>query len=35
MTDLTTQLAALETHLARYREKGILNLINGQNIAGL
>ncbi|WP_372988782.1 5-carboxymethyl-2-hydroxymuconate semialdehyde dehydrogenase [Sulfitobacter sp.] len=35
MTDLTTHLAALETHLARYREKGILNLINGQNIAGL
>ena len=34
MTDLATHLAQLETHLARFRDKGILNLIDGQDVAG-
>ena len=34
MTDLNTHLAKLETHLARFREKGIVNLIAGQDVAG-
>ena len=34
MTDLATHLAQLETHLARFRDKGILNLIGGQDVAG-
>jgi len=33
MSDLSTHLAKLETHLARYRDKGILNLINGEDAA--
>jgi 5-carboxymethyl-2-hydroxymuconic-semialdehyde dehydrogenase len=31
MSDLSTHLAKLETHLARYRENGILNLIDGKD----
>ncbi|MEH7830209.1 5-carboxymethyl-2-hydroxymuconate semialdehyde dehydrogenase [Gemmobacter denitrificans] len=34
MTDLATHLARLETHLARFRDKGILNLIAGADVAG-
>lgn len=34
MTDLATHLAKLDAHLARFRDKGILNLIDGQDIAG-
>lgn len=33
MTDLTTRLAKLETHLARFRETGLLNLIGGRDVA--
>jgi 5-carboxymethyl-2-hydroxymuconic-semialdehyde dehydrogenase len=33
MSDLSTHLAKLEAHLAHYREKGILNLISGQDVA--
>jgi 5-carboxymethyl-2-hydroxymuconic-semialdehyde dehydrogenase len=33
MSDLSTHLAKLETHLARYRDGGILNLIGGQDVA--
>lgn len=33
MSDLSTHLAKLEAHLARYRDKGILNLIGGQDVA--
>jgi 5-carboxymethyl-2-hydroxymuconic-semialdehyde dehydrogenase len=31
MSDLSTHLAKLKTHLARYRENGILNLIDGKD----
>ena len=34
MSDLSTHLAKIETHLARYRETGILNLIGGKDTAG-
>jgi 5-carboxymethyl-2-hydroxymuconic-semialdehyde dehydrogenase len=34
MTDLATHLAKLDTHLARFRDGGILNLIDGQDVAG-
>ncbi|MCA3449503.1 MAG: 5-carboxymethyl-2-hydroxymuconate semialdehyde dehydrogenase [Rhodobacter sp.] len=34
MTDLSTQLDRLERHLARFRAGGILNLIDGQDVAG-
>jgi 5-carboxymethyl-2-hydroxymuconic-semialdehyde dehydrogenase len=34
MSDLATQLARLEGHLARFRQGGILNLINGQSVPG-
>ena len=34
MSDLSTHLAKLETHLARYHETGILNLIGGKDTAG-
>jgi 5-carboxymethyl-2-hydroxymuconic-semialdehyde dehydrogenase len=34
MTDLATHLAKLDTHLARFRSGGILNLIDGQDVAG-
>jgi 5-carboxymethyl-2-hydroxymuconic-semialdehyde dehydrogenase len=34
MTDLTTHLAALDGHLRRFRESGILNLIDGEDRAG-
>ncbi len=34
MTDLAIHLAKLNTHLARFREAGILNLIGGQDVAG-
>ncbi|PLL12152.1 5-carboxymethyl-2-hydroxymuconate semialdehyde dehydrogenase [Tabrizicola sp. TH137] len=34
MTDLATQLARLDYHLARFRDHGILNLIGGQDVAG-
>jgi len=34
MSDLATRLSQLDTHLARYRERGILNLIAGQDVAG-
>lgn len=34
MTDLTAQLARLDRHLARFRDRGILNLIGGQDVAG-
>lgn len=33
MTDLATHLAKLDGHLARFRDKGILNLIGGQDVA--
>jgi 5-carboxymethyl-2-hydroxymuconic-semialdehyde dehydrogenase len=33
MTDLAARLAKLDTHLARYRDGGILNLIAGQDVA--
>jgi 5-carboxymethyl-2-hydroxymuconic-semialdehyde dehydrogenase len=33
MTDLATQLAKLDIHLARFREGGILNLIDGKDVA--
>ncbi|MCO6411052.1 5-carboxymethyl-2-hydroxymuconate semialdehyde dehydrogenase [Hoeflea alexandrii] len=33
MSELSTHLAKLEAHLARYRDKGILNLIGGQDVA--
>lgn len=33
MSDLSTHLKKLETHLARYREKGILNMIGGEDVA--
>jgi 5-carboxymethyl-2-hydroxymuconic-semialdehyde dehydrogenase len=35
MTDLATHLEKLNGHLARFRDEGILNLINGQNVEGL
>ena len=34
MSDLATQLAKLDGHLARFRTAGILNLIDGQDVAG-
>lgn len=34
MTDLATHLAQLDGHLARFRDRGILNLINGQDVGG-
>lgn len=34
MTDLATNLALLETHLARFRDGGISHLINGQDVRG-
>ena len=34
MSDLSTHLARLERHLARFRDKGILNLIGGIDAAG-
>ena len=34
MTDLATHQAKLETHLARFRDTGILNLIGGRSVAG-
>ncbi|PTX04655.1 5-carboxymethyl-2-hydroxymuconate semialdehyde dehydrogenase [Pararhodobacter aggregans] len=34
MSDLTARLTQLDSHLARYREHGILNLIGGQDVAG-
>jgi len=34
MTDLATHLTKLDAHLARFRDKGILNLIDGQDVAG-
>ena len=34
MTDLATHLARLQPHLARFRDKGIVNLIAGQDVAG-
>ena len=34
MSDLVTQLAKLDGHLARFRDKGILNLIDGQDVPG-
>lgn len=33
MSDLSTHLVKLDSHLARFRDKGILNLINGQDVA--
>ena len=33
MTTLATHLARLDTHLARFRDSGILNLIDGQDVA--
>ncbi len=35
MTDLATHLDHLESHLARFRDTGILNLIDGKNVEGL
>src|SRR3990167_6292070 len=34
MSDLATHLARLDGHLERFSETGILNLINGQTVAG-
>ena len=34
MTPLQNHLARLETHLARFRETGIVNLIGGQDVSG-
>ena len=34
MTDLATHLAKLDGQLARFRDKGILNLIAGQDVSG-
>jgi 5-carboxymethyl-2-hydroxymuconic-semialdehyde dehydrogenase len=34
MTDLATHLQKLDSHLARFRDQGILNLIDGQDVAG-
>ncbi len=34
MSDLATRLAQLDTHLARFRDGGIVNLINGQDVPG-
>ncbi|MFA9230321.1 MAG: 5-carboxymethyl-2-hydroxymuconate semialdehyde dehydrogenase [Microgenomates group bacterium] len=34
MTDLATHITKLDHHLARFRDTGILNLINGQDVAG-
>jgi len=34
MTDLATRLAQLETHLARFRDSGIQNLIGGRSVPG-
>lgn len=34
MTDLATHLARLDGHLARFRKDGVLNLINGTDVAG-
>jgi 5-carboxymethyl-2-hydroxymuconic-semialdehyde dehydrogenase len=34
MTDLSTHLAKLDGHLARFRDVGILNLIDGRDCAG-
>jgi len=33
MSDLSTHLAKLDSHLARFRDKGILNLIDGKDVA--
>lgn len=33
MTDLATHINKLDGHLARFRDKGILNLINGKDVA--
>ena len=35
MTELNTRLGMLESHLARFRETGILNLINGKTLPAL
>ena len=32
MSDLSTHLVKLDSHLARFRDKGILNLINGKDV---
>ena len=34
MSDLETHLSKLDAHLARFRDTGILNLIDGQDVAG-
>jgi len=34
MTDLATHLTKLNTHIARFRDTGILNLIDGKDVAG-
>lgn len=34
MAQLQEQVAKLEGHLARFRETGVLNLVNGQDVAG-
>ncbi|WP_068301306.1 5-carboxymethyl-2-hydroxymuconate semialdehyde dehydrogenase [Pararhodobacter sp. CCB-MM2] len=34
MSDLATRLSQLDAHLARFREGGIVNLINGQDVPG-
>ena len=34
MSDLATHLARLDQHLARFRDRGIVNLIGGQDVAG-
>jgi len=35
MTDLATHIEKLDGHLSRFREAGILNLIDGRNVEGL
>jgi len=32
MTDLSTHIAQLDTHLARFRQDGVMNLIGGQSV---
>jgi len=34
MNDLKSHISKLDSYLARFRDKGILNLINGQDVAG-
>ena len=34
MTDLAKHIALLDTHLARFRKDGIVNLIGGKDVAG-